>query len=327
MSDQNQTSTASFETVSDYEETRKDRAKAVFDLWVYSPMSIIMDDIRTQIGLAIIVFYVLMGTVGVVIIDPPVLNENPRLIGAFRTLEYPLGTTQQGRDLLELIVHSTPPMLKMIVSGAVFATVIAVVLGTLSGFKRGTADQVIMTLTDIALVIPGLPLIIVVSIAFPPRNPYMVGIILTINAWAGLARSIRSEVLSIREKDYVEASTILGIPTSIIILKDILPNVMPYVLMNFMQAARNVIFASVGLYFLGLLPYTNLNWGVILNRAYEQGALTSAVGAHWLLIPVFTIGLLTFGLVFFAQGLDRIFNPRVRARHSRTASTDDSLMK
>ena len=322
MSDK--TESVPFETVSGYEETHLDRLRATFDLWVYSPFSIIMDDIRTRIGISIIVFYILMGTVGVLIVDPPVLNQGPRLVGAFQSLEYPLGTTQQGRDLLGLIVHSTPPMLKMILSGAVFATSVAIVMGTLSGFKGGTVDRVLMTMTDIAMVIPGLPLIIVIGLAFPPKDPFMVGIVLTINAWAGLARSIRSEVLTIREMDYVEASAILGIPTRIIILKDILPNVMPYVLMNFMQAARNVIFASVGLYFLGLLPYTNLNWGVILNRAYQQGALTSSDAAHWILIPILTIGTLTFGLVYFAQGLDQIFNPRVRARHARTVQ-DESV--
>jgi peptide/nickel transport system permease protein len=322
MSDE--TKSTPFETRSSSQETRLDRAKATFDLWIYSPFSIIMSDIRTQIGLAIITFYILMGTVGVIVVNPPELNEGPRLLGMFQSLDFPLGTTRQGRDLLELTVHSTPPMLKMILSGAVFATTVAVLVGTFSGFLGGSVDRVLMTISDIAMVIPGLPLIIVISIAFPPKNPYIVGILLTINAWAGLARSIRSEVLTIREMDYVEASKILGIPTRVIILKDILPNVMPYVLMNFMQAARNVIFASVGLYFLGLLPYTNLNWGVILNRAYQQGALTSVESAHWVFVPIVTITMLTFGLVYFAQGLDQIFNPRVRARHAKTVE-DESI--
>ena len=309
-----------FEARSEYEVTWIDKVRQWFDLWVYSPISIIWDDARTRISLSIITLYLLMGTIGVIVVQPPSLNEGPRLVQPFVSLEYPLGTTSFGRDLFALIVHSTPAMLKMITSGAVFATSVAVIMGTVSGYKRGLIDSVVMTITDIAMVIPGLPLIIVISIAFPPKNPFMVGIILTINAWAGLARSIRSEVLSIREESYVEASSIMGIPTSSIIMKDILPNIMPYVLVNFMQSARSVIFASVGLYFLGLLPYTTLNWGVILNRAYTQGGLTSDSAGHWLVFPILTIGLLTFSLVLFAQGLDRVFSPRIRARHSRTVN-------
>jgi peptide/nickel transport system permease protein len=311
-----------FEARSEHEVTWSDKARQWFDLWVYSPFSIIWEDIRTRLSLSIIALYLLMGTIGVMIVQPPSLNEGPRLVQPFVSLDYPFGTTSFGRDLFALIVHSTPAMLKMITSGAVFATSVAVIMGTVSGYKRGLIDSVVMTITDVAMVIPGLPLIIVISIAFPPKNPFMVGIILSINAWAGLARSIRSEVLTIREESYVEASSIMGIPTSSIIMKDILPNIMPYVLVNFMQSARRVIFASVGLYFLGLLPYTTLNWGVILNRAYTQGGLTSDKAAHWLVFPILTIGLLTFSLVLFAQGLDRVFSPRIRARHSRTVDDE-----
>lgn len=172
-----------------------------------------------------------------------------------------------------------------------------------------------MSLTDILMTIPGLPLVIVLAVILEPDEPWMVGIILTINAWAGLARAIRSQVLTLRNESFVEASRLMGISTPTIIAKDIVPGLMPYITVNFVNSARGVIFSSVGLYFLGILPFTNLNWGVMMNLAYSTGgALYSVDVLHWLLIPMITIIILSLGLILFAQGTDRIFNPRVRVR-------------
>lgn len=117
----------------------------------------------------------------------------------------------------------------------------------------------------------------------------------------------------------------MGMSTSSVVRRDILPNIMPYVLINFVTAARNVIFASVGLYFIGVLPYDDVvNWGVMIDLAYQGGGLQSMTAAHWLFAPLFTITLLSFGLIMFAQGTDRMFNPRVRARQSTTTEKNGS---
>lgn len=308
-----------FETTSDTTVTRRDRIERTLDVWVYAPFKIMWDDMRTRVGLLIVLIYALMGTVGVVVIPAPSMNEGPVLLPAFQSIQYPLGTDKFGQDLFEAIVHATPAMLKMIIAGSVFTTAVATIVGTVSGYKGGeTIDTILMSISDIAMTIPGLPLIIVIAIALEPRNPFVVGIILTINAWAGLARSLRSQVLAVREDAYIEASALMGVPTPKIIAYDVLPNLMPYIVINFVQSARNVIFASVGLYFLGLLPFTTLNWGVMMNMARQSGALRSPRALHWLLVPMIAITLLTFGLILLAQGMDRVFNPRVRARHAST---------
>jgi len=311
-----------FETTADVDVTRWDQVVHFADVWVTSPARIVWDDFRTRVGLIILSVYALMGTVGVLFYPVPRLNAGPRLVGPFENFEYILGTTATGQDLLGLMIHSTPFMLNMVIAGAVFTSTMSVVVGTLAGYKRGRTDQILMGLSDIALVIPGLPLVIVLAIAIQPENPLVVGVLLTINGWAGLARSVRSEVISLRNEAYIEASSIMGLSTSSIILKDILPNIMPYVLINFMQAGRNVIFASVGLYYLGLLPFSGLNWGVVLNTAQKSGALNGFHALHWIVVPIVTISALVFGLVYFSQGLDRIFNPRIRARHSKTMESD-----
>jgi peptide/nickel transport system permease protein len=202
----------------------------------------------------------------------------------------------------------------MVLAGGVWATGIAVLVGTVSGYKGGAVDTVITSVSDFFMAIPGLPLVIILAITFSPENPIFLGMILTINYWAGLGRSIRSQVLSIREASYVEAARTMGTGTSRIILKDVLPNIMPYVMVNFVLAARYTIFASVGLYFIGVLPYTGQNWGVTLNNAYNQGGLFTMQALHWLLVPIVAIVGLAFGLILVSQGMDRIFNPRVRTR-------------
>lgn len=307
---------APFRTVSSQRLSRRERYGLVLREWVIAPMLVIWEDWRARVGGLIILFYVLMGTIGVRIVDEPRVGEGPRAQQPFESWAHPLGTDLNGNDLFAQTVHATPPMLEMIVAGAVFTTILATVVGTLSGYKGGTVDRVLMTVTDILLTIPGLPLVIVLALVLDPRQPWVVGIILTINAWAGLARAIRSQVLTIRETAFIEASRLMGIPTRRILLKDVTPGLMPYILVNFVNSARTVVFASVALYFLGILPDTFLNWGVMMNYAYSLGgALYTPATAHWLFVPLVTIVILSFGLILFAQGTDRVFNPRVRARH------------
>lgn len=288
------------------------------DMALLTPLRVAWDDWRTQVGSVIILFYVLMGTVGVRLVDPPVQGQGTRLTPAFQDWSVPLGTNNLGESLLSATVHATPPMLQMIAAGAVFSTAVATVVGTVSGYKGGAVDRVLTTLTDIAMTIPGLPLIILLVALFEPTNPFVIGILLTVNAWAGLARSIRSQVLSLRDHSYVEASRIMGAPTPRILKDDILPNIMPYVLINFVNSARGVIFGSVGLYYLGLLGGVHENWGIMLNGAYNSGAIYSLDGLNWLLVPMAAIVGISFGLVLFAQGTEKLFNPRIRARHAET---------
>ncbi len=322
------TETSDFETVSETTLSTRERYLQGLDEYLLAPARIVLDDWRAIVAIVIIAVYVLMGTVGLLIVPEPKVNQGPSLIGAFRSLRYPFGTTYSGVSILSEVVYATPPMLEMVVSGAVFSVVIGTALGTLSGYKGGRVDSLIMLFTDVALTLPGLVLVIVLAGALQGSlsgNPLLIGVLLSINAWAGLARSIRSQVLTLRDAEYVEASRIIGISTTSIITTDVIPNLMPYITMNFVQQARNVIFSSVALYFLGILPYSQPNWGVIMSDANNlAGAVSSPSAFHWILMPMLAVVGLALGLTMFAQAADRLFNPRVRARHmSRTATDDD----
>lgn len=290
----------------------------MIDEHVYAPAKIVWNDWRSRIGILILSFYIFMGTIGVLIVDSTQIQGAPSLIPPLQTMEHPLGTDIYGQDLLSLIVHATPAMLKMLLAGAIFATILGVIMGTLAGYLQGSViDQLLMTVADIVVTIPGLPLVMVLAVLVSPENPYLVGILLSITSWAGLGRTLRSEVLKNRSEDYVEASELMGLTTPTIIMKNIIPNIMPYILISFVNASRRVIFGSVSLYFLGILPFSNLNWGVIMNQAYKSGALISFDMFYWLMIPMATIVLLSLGLILTAHSMDRLFNPRIRARHTK----------
>ena len=312
-----------FEVTADVDVSRRERYRRLVDEYVLAPGRIIWSDRRARVGAAIILLYVLVGTVGSRLVPEPGTGDNPQLVGAFRTLEYPFGTNIQGVDLLAQTIHSTGPMLEMIAAGAVASTIVATAAGLLAGYSGGWVDRVIMLCADIILSIPGLPLVMVLAVIFEPTRPWAVGLMLTVNLWGGTARQIRSQVLAIRDESYVEASDIMSLGKPTILVKDILPNIMPFVFVRGVNMARQVIVLSVALYFLGVLPIDQFNWGVMLQDAYNNGALYTPAAVHWLMVPTLTIVVFIYGLILFAQGTDRVFNPQVRARHAETLDEDE----
>ncbi|WP_247004238.1 ABC transporter permease [Halosolutus gelatinilyticus] len=312
-----------FEVVSEYEETRRDRYRKLYDAYVYAPVAIVWRDWRARIGFTIVVLYVLMGTVGTLIVEPTGVTEGPALVAPFETLEYPLGTDALGRDLFAQTVHSTSTILKMVASGAVFTVGIGTTVGAIAGYKGGMTDTVLSSITDVFINIPGFPLVMVLGLMFSDvilGNPYAVGLLLSIAAWGGLARAIRSQMLTLRRESFVEASQAMGIPTRTIVFKEIVPHLMPFVVINLTNSGRKVIFEAVALYYLGILPFENLNWGNILQLAYEGNAHARPDALHWFLVPMFAIVFISVGLTLLGQSLDRVFNPRVRARHEKTSA-------
>lgn len=337
-----------FGTVADSSLSRTERTRRILDLWLAAPLRVVWDDTRARIGAVLVVGFVFMGIVGPTVVAEPRVGQASLLVGPFEggiiggswyeftstslfgvsvpwlALHWPLGTDNVGRGILEQVVHATPRMLTMITSAGLFVTVLGTSVGALAGYSGGRVDQALSTLIDIVMTLPGLPLLLILVALLEPSNPIVLGLVLSLQAWAGMARAIRSQVLTIRSTSYVEAARAMGLSTPTIVAKEVVPNIMPFVMINMVNAMRGVIFASVGLYFLGLLPFREVvNWGVMLQLAYSNGGMLTLDAAHWLLVPMVAIVLLSMALILFAQGMDRVFNPRVRARHANTMSTDD----
>lgn len=311
-----------FETTATYEQTKLEVYQEQLDRWIVAPLKILWSDYRGRFGLILVVFYVLMGTVGTLFLQPPSPNNYDQMIPAFTDPAVPLGTDGMGQSLLGLMVWATPDMLKMILAGAIFGNLLGVSIGLFSGYVSGTTDKVIMTITDTIMSIPGIPLLIILAAILEPSNPFLIGIILNIQGWAGMARILRSQVFPLVHAEHVEAARAMGQPMSALLVKEILPHLLPYIFIGFLGGATSVVFASVALYFLGILPFDTQNWGVTLFWAYNTGAIYSPDAAHWLAVPLVTIVGLTVGLTLLAQAFDQVFNPRVRARHQARKQGD-----
>jgi len=323
-------SNAPFKTIADVKETRRDRYRKTFDAYVRAPVSILSKDPRAIIGFGLMGLYILMGAIAVFVLEPTQPFDGEPYVQPFRTLDHPLGTNKIGQDLMYQAFYSIVPLGKMMLSGAVFTITVGSAVGIVSGYKGGLVDRVLTTVTDVFINLPGIPLVIVLAILFSPENEFVIGILLSVAAWAGLARALRSQVLTIREEAFVEASRAMDIPLHRILYDEVLPHLMPYIMVNTASAARRVIFSAVGLYFLGILPFTGANWGTMLSQSYSSDSFFAPGRVHWLLVSlVFIIGF-SVSLILLAQSLDRVSNPRVRARHAERAdieTEDEQLQK
>ena len=324
------------------EPTRREKLRRSFTQSIYAPLAVAWSDVRTRVGLLLIVAFLLTGTVGVWLTPKTTMLGTSPFLSPFHDgwltftstqvgplsvpvpkLNYFLGSDNLGRDMFATLVYGTPAMIKMVAAGAIFSVIVGTLIGSLSGYKGGKVDYALMTVTDVVLTIPGLVLVIVIAAIWKPKDPYVVGLLLGIDNWPGLARNLRSQVLSIREEAYTEASRAMGLTKSTILRKDVITNMMPYILVNLANGSRKIIFESVALYFLGILPYASNNWGVMMNAAYNSGDITDPNKIHWLLLPMVAIILVSLGFLLFAQGTDRVFNVRLRAKHAQKDSNDD----
>lgn len=313
-----------FKTTAQVDETRRDRYKETLNSYIIAPVRIIRHDLRAVIGFTLLGTYLLMGVIAVVFLEPTYPFHGDPYIKPFQTWEHPLGTNKLGQDLMYQGFYSIVPLGKMMITGATFTIVMGTMVGLIAGYKGGMIDRVLTTITDVFINLPGLPLVIVLTVLFEPQDEFVIGIILTVAAWAGLARAIRSQVLTLREEAFIEAARAMDIPLHQILYKEVLPHLAPYITVNTAGAAQGVIFSAVGLYFLGILPFTGANWGTMLSQAYASNSFYSMESVHWLIVTlVFIIGF-SIGLILLAQSLDRVFNPRVRARHAQRADIEDA---
>ena len=295
--------------------TTRDKLRRYWRRFVAEPWLVMRNDWRALLGVSILLGYAVMGLLGPFVIEPTRMGHGPNSLTWFQTLEHPLGTDQYGSDILAQTVHSTWPVLQAMLAGGIWTIFMGTLFGTVAGYKGGTVDKVLSTIIDVFINIPGLPLVIVLAAIFQPRSMIVLGVLLTIEYWASLARAIRSQVLQIRHDAFAEASRTVGMSTGTVLSKDVLPHLMPYITVRFVASMRTVLFSAVGLYFIGVLPYGDTNWGIMLSNAYDAGALYRPRLYHWLIVPTVTIIVLSIGMILLAQSLDRVWNPRVRERH------------
>ena len=270
-------------------------------------------DKSALIGGLVILVYLCIAVFGPVFVHLSNV-QNPALAYLSPSWAHPLGTDFLGQDVLTEIVLGTRPVIEVGLLAATFAVTVGVVIGLATGYLGGAVDMVLMRIADVFLTIPGLPLVIVIASIIRTSSPFVLAAIIAVTAWAGLARAVRSQAMSLRTADFIEAAKVQGLPLRNMIGRQLLPNVGPYVAINFLLAVTGAIYAEVGLFLLGIAPLSGTNWGIMINLAMGNGALYTNKSELYLFSPMAAIVFLQVALVFFARALDQLFNPRLRVQ-------------
>ncbi len=243
------------------------------------------------------------------------LHNTVDIANVYRTPSFanPLGTDFQGRDVLNQIVYGGRDILSVAFLAAFFSTAVAVTFGSLAATVGGKVDTIVLAVADIVLTVPQLVVLIVVAAIFRPEGFFILALLLASLQWAGLLRQIRAQILSLKEREYIEAARSLDLGLFHIIFREMLPNMASYVAIHFIFAMTGAVYAQVGLIVLGLVPLSGANWGVMLYLAQSQGALYFSDSFWYILSPILAISLFQLSLVALATGLEDVFNPRLRA--------------
>jgi ABC-type dipeptide/oligopeptide/nickel transport system permease subunit len=271
--------------------------------WLRSPKIIV--------GLVILAVFI-----GLALLGPLFDRANPSALSE-AVLQPPseahwLGTTQSGQDVLaQLIVGTRSSLVVGFLSGAL-ATVLSLIVGLTGGYLGGVFDELLSTVSNIFLVIPALPLVIVLAGYLPDKGSVSVTIVIAATGWAWGARVLRAQTLSIRRRDYVVAAKAVGERTTRILFAEIFPNEIAIVASSFLFTVIFAILTDAGLAFLGLANVSDWSWGTMLYWAQDDSALQTSAW-WWFVPPGICIALVGTALALLNFGLDEFVNPRLRA--------------
>lgn len=245
----------------------------------------------------------------------PYFSQNPRNSDNPSMLppggDHLLGTNSLGRDVLAQLAHGGRGTITVGLIVGLIALVMSLIFGIVAGYFGKATDEILSFVTNVMLVIPGLPLVIVISAYVENRSTLMVALILGFTSWAGSAIVLRAQARSLRNRDYVAAARVAGESPVRIIGVEILPNLLPLVAAQFIGAFIAAMLGEAGLSYLGLGPTGSITWGTMLNDAQSGQALTR--GAWWWFVPPgLMIALLGAGLSLINFAIDEVINPKLR---------------
>jgi peptide/nickel transport system permease protein len=226
--------------------------------------------------------------------------------------ELPFGSDKQGRNLYAVMVEGTPLTLRIGLLAGVIGVAIGTTLALVSGYFGGAVDHVIRGIVDVGLTIPGLLILIIIGMRV--RGGLTVdqmALVVGLLAWLYPARTIRSQVLTIKQRGYVQIARLSGQSNAEIIVKELLPNLLPYIGASLVGAVSAAILASIGLEVLGLGPFEAPTLGMTIYWVNYNAAIINGWWWWWV-PPIAVLAILFIGLFMISVGLDEIANPRLR---------------
>jgi len=227
--------------------------------------------------------------------------------------ERPLGTDVQGRDVFAQLIHGTGTSLSIGITASAVAATIAIVVGVISGYRGGIMDDLLMASANVVLAFPVILLLLVVAVFVPVRSPMVVALLIGFTSWPGLARAIRSQIMSLKEREFVFLSRMAGWGGGRIGFADLLLNMMTYVFTSSVVLMSAAMLAEAGLSMIGVGVTKGTSLGVMLFWAQLSDAVRR--GLFWWFIPpggVLTIACAS--LLLLATALDQLFNPQLKER-------------
>jgi peptide/nickel transport system permease protein len=264
------------------------------------------------LGIALLAALVLFVLIGGLVVD--VEDARPLSVPALRapSWAYPFGTDRQGRDLLAVMIAGTPLTLRIGFIAGVFGVSLGTLLAFLAAYYRGMLDTIIRGIADIGLTVPGLLVLIIIAVSIKGTlTVNQMAMVVASLAWLYPTRTIRAQVLSLRERGYVEVARLSGMSGPGIIFFELMPNLLPYLAATLVNAISAAILASIGLEVLGLGTIDAPTLGMTLYWVNFNAAMINGWWWWWA-VPTMIILLVFLGLFFLTVGLDEIANPRLR---------------
>ena len=265
---------------------------------------------KATAGALILLFFFLFAVIG-----PWVAPYSPDATGAAPVAgpsgAHWFGTDQLGRDIYSQLLVGTRGVIVVGFAAGAIATVLSLLIGIASGYLPGRSGEALSVLSNVFLVLPALPLLIIITSATPKNGGWIVILTIGLTSWAWNARLLRAQTLSLRRRDYVEAARATGESTWRIIGFEILPNLTAIIASGFVGTVVFTVLSEITLAFVGI-NVSEWNWGTVLYWAQSQDAL--AQNAWWWFVPAgLAIALLGTGLALLNFGIDEFVNPRLRS--------------
>lgn len=288
--------------------TGRERApSALSSFWSYSRRNP-----QLIIGMALMIGLALFVIIGSLTLDLSRARPLANMPDSEPTAENWLGTDTTGRDMLAVMIVGTPLTLKIGLIAAAIGLTVGVILGFSAGYFGGRLDSVIKTMADVILPIPALAVLVVIaSVIKQTLDVNVMALIVASLAWMWPTRTIRSQVLTMRERGYVEIARLCGLSGPEIVIRELVPNLLPYLAASFVGATGSAILAAIGLEALGLGPQNEPTLGMTIFWANYYGAILRGMWWWWG-PPIVVIVIVFVGLFLISAGLDEVANPRLR---------------
>ena len=267
---------------------------------------------KLLVGFALLACYVAAGVLGPLFVDLDQANPMAVMPDSPPSRALPLGSDSQGRSLLALTVAGIPLTFQIGLQAGAIGLGIGIVLGFVSGYAGGIVDTLIRSAADIMLTVPGLLVLIIIAASVRGLvSIQIISLVVASLAWMWPTRTIRAQVLSLRERPYVEMAKLNGMNGLQIVGRELIPNLLPYLGASFVGAVGSAILAAIGLEALGLGPQHEPTLGMTVYWAIYYSALLRGLWWWWA-APVGAIVVLFVALFLLATGLDELANPRLR---------------